>query len=159
MKGWYFAYGSNLLRSQFYARTGTPGAGWPPPRRAVLSGYELVFNLLAEDGKCYANITAPGAGVRGVIYPCAADTLALLDAFEQGYARRSVVVSDESGEGLSATTYIGRPGCIARPGVPDTAYLEKIVTGAREHGLSEAFFRELESLDAGTDLPLSNPQF
>jgi cation transport regulator ChaC len=142
---WYFAYGSNLLRSQMYARTGAPEPGSPPPRRAWLPGYVVEFNLLGEDGKFYANIAAPGAGVQGVLYPCAADTLDRLDTYEQGYARHCVVVSDESGEDLSAITYIGLPGCIARAGVPDTAYLEKIVTGAREHGLPDAYLRIIGS--------------
>jgi len=142
---WYFAYGSNLLRSQMYARTGTPAADSPGPKRAWLPGYALLFNLLAEDGKYYANIAAPGTGVQGVVYPCAADTLDRLDAYEQGYARHGVVVADESGDALSAITYIGLPESIAEPGVPDAAYLEKIVTGGREHGLPSAYLRLIAS--------------
>jgi gamma-glutamylcyclotransferase (GGCT)/AIG2-like uncharacterized protein YtfP len=134
---WYFAYGSNLLTAQLTARTGHDGAG---AKRAFLPGYRLVFNA----GGRFANIESPGRGVRGVIYPFDEKKLAEMDHFEEGYDREMVEVFDEAGERVRAFVYIAKPTHTAI-GRPAEEYLDRILRGAREHGLPEEYILTIAS--------------
>lgn len=145
MTQWYFAYGSNMLREQMMARTGLPNACDPPPRKAWLDNYQLRFTMRAEDGEFYANIATPGRGVTGVLYACTDATLEVLDEYERGYARHGVTVSDADERCYTATTYIALPQFVAPEGKPSKAYLEKILTGAHEHGLSPQYMASIEA--------------
>lgn len=146
MPRWYFAYGSNLLRRQLYLRTGAPHADAPPPRGAWLPGYRLAFNMLGEDRCIYANIVAPGDGVPGVLYPLTGAGFATLDHFEQGYARLEVVVNDDSGAPCTATTYVALAEHVVPTGSPTRPYLERIIVGARDHGLPKEHIQFLENV-------------
>jgi cation transport regulator ChaC len=145
MDHWYFAYGSNLLSEQMIARTGPIRNGDERPRIARLPNYRLVFNMRGEDGQIYANIVTPGDGGLGVIYRCGPEALDKLDGFEQGYERQDVTVIDDRGVELRAVVYIARPERVTAEGRPSAAYLQKIVTGACQHGLPEEYLRTLEA--------------
>jgi cation transport regulator ChaC len=145
MDHWYFAYGSNLLSDQMVARTGPIRTGDERPRIARLANYRLVFNMLGSDGQIYANIVTPGGGVLGVVYRCGREALQKLDGYERGYERQELAVIDDHGVELPAVVYIARPGKVTAEGRPSDAYLQKIVSGAREHGLSEEYIRALEA--------------
>src|SRR6202035_279355 len=106
MNEWYFAYGSNLWIDQMAARTGPIGQGDDRPRVALLPDHRLVFNMQGNDGQVYANLERPGEGVIGVIYCCSAAALDKLDAYESGYERRPVQVTDEGGISLEAVAYV-----------------------------------------------------
>jgi hypothetical protein len=95
MDEWYFAYASNLWADQMTARTGPLVQGDEPPRVARLPDHRLVFNMQGEDGQVYANVESPGDGVIGVLYRCGPSTLNKLDAYERGYDRCRVLVTDE----------------------------------------------------------------
>ncbi len=146
MDVWYFAYGSNLLRSQMEARTGPIRIEEASPRVARLPGYRLSFNMNGGDGQVYANIVQPGAGVIGVIYRCGPEALEKLDHYELGYVRQQAVVIDTAGQELGAILYVAKPESRCTEGQPSAAYLEKIVTGAREQGLDEGYIRGIEAL-------------
>jgi gamma-glutamylcyclotransferase len=144
MNAWYFAYGSNLWIDQMTARTGPIGQGVDRPRIARLQDHRLVFNMQGEDGQVYANVERPGEGVTGVIYRCSPVALDKLDAHERGYERRRVQVASEDGVTLEAVVYVARADRIATAGKPSSEYLERIVRGARQHGLPEAYVRAIE---------------
>ena len=144
MNDWYFAYGSNLWIDQMTMRTDRIGDGENRPRRALLPNHRLVFNMRGECGGVFANIVFPGKGVLGVLYCCEPDALRRLDAFEQGYDRRRIFVTAENGDQVEAFTYIARRAHVADGHRPSAEYLLRIVTGARQHGLPEAYIRELE---------------
>jgi cation transport regulator ChaC len=136
MDHWYFAYGSNMLAEQLVRRTHeTVRTGEERPRRVRLAGYRLAFNLDGGDGQVYANIVPADGETFGVIYRCTEASLQILDGFERGYNRISLPVVDEEGREYSAVAYIARPECITDEALPSDAYLTRIVTGAREHGL------------------------
>jgi gamma-glutamylcyclotransferase len=145
MDHWYFTYGSNLLSDQMVARTGPIRTGDERPRIARLPNYRLVFNVLGDDGCIYANIAQPGNGVLGVVYRCGEDALEKLDEYEHEYERQEVVVIDGNGIDLVALVYIAKPEHVTVGGAPSAAYLRKIVTGAREHGLPEEYIRAIEA--------------
>ncbi len=151
MESWYFAYGSNLWIDQMIARTGAIGHADHPPRIAHLADHRLVFQHLEPAGPAYANILCPGDGVLGVVYRCSAAELERLDRYEGGYDRQPVTVIDQQGEVLAATTYV----VISRPaatfGRPGPEYLQRIVTGARQHGLPEEYIAQVIRIaSAGT---------
>jgi gamma-glutamylcyclotransferase len=143
MNEWYFAYGSNLWIDQMAARTGPIGQGDDRPRVARLPDHRLVFNMQGEDGQVYANVEPLGEGVIGVIYRCSPAALDKLDAYECGYERQRILVTDEGGITLEAVAYIARADRIASAGTPSAEYLERIVRGARQHGLPETYIREI----------------
>lgn len=139
MDVWYFAYGSNLLVEQMIERTGAIGHADDPPRIARLSGYRLVFQSLEERGPAFANIHRSDDEVHGVVYRCSSAHLSILDVYESGYERLVISVSDQQGEVLEAVAYIVNPAQPARFGRPSDEYLDRIVTGARQHGLPEPY--------------------
>lgn len=144
-KEWYFAYGSNLCVERMVRRTGPVDAGEEGSRIARLPGYRLVFNMLGDDGRVYANIMQPGEGVIGVLYRCGEAALAALDVYEEGYDRRQVVVTLESGETREAMAYVARPECTISNGRPSAEYLGIILRGARRQGLPEAYIASIEA--------------
>ena len=136
---WYFAYGSNLWIDQMIARTGPVDRGLPPSRIARLANYRLVFQSLSSDGQSFANIIRAEEEVLGAAYCCAPGALAKLDCYERGYERRPVIVTDDCGQRLPAVAYVMLAEHGAKFGRPSSQYLWKIITGARQHGLPEAY--------------------
>jgi gamma-glutamylcyclotransferase (GGCT)/AIG2-like uncharacterized protein YtfP len=147
MDEWYFAYASNLWADQMTARTGPLVQGDEPPRVARLPDHRLVFNMQGEDGQVYANVESPGDGVIGVLYRCGPSTLNKLDAYERGYDRCRVLVTDERGVAVAAVAYVAKADRIANGKQPSANYLEKIVRGARQHGLPEAYIRAIAAIE------------
>jgi len=143
---WYFAYGSNLWTEQLVARIGPLDDAADKPRIARLANYRLVFQHLDVTSAAYADIVTPGDGVIGVVYRCTSEQLDRLDIHEGGYDRQAVTVIDEQGESLSAMVYIMTPTPSLRFGKPTNAYLRKILRGAREHHLPEAYMRQIEAI-------------
>ena len=143
---YYFAYGSNLWIEQMVRRIGPVDRsdGWP--RRVSLAGYRLVFDMQGEDGNVYANIEPKTeSNVLGVVYRCTPEALQIMDQYESGYERRQVSVISENGERLDVTTYVALTDHVTSVGnLPTNEYLKRIVTGATEQGLPEAYIREIE---------------
>jgi gamma-glutamylcyclotransferase len=150
---WYFAYGSNLSGEQMALRTHREYAS-DRRRAARLPGYRLAFNMLADDGAIYANIMPAGESVLGVLYRCEESALKLLDLFESGYQRQQLMVVDEQGSEVSAVVYVALPETVIAAGRPCAAYLERIVSGARSHGLPGDYISMVMSL--ATDHALEN---
>jgi gamma-glutamylcyclotransferase (GGCT)/AIG2-like uncharacterized protein YtfP len=144
----YFAYGSNMSVKQMIARTGPICRDERYPRTARLLGHRLAFNMGAEDGHVYANIMPGGDGVVGVIYRCDVEVLDKLDVYERGYERRrvEVLVDDEP---TSAIAFVVLPEFLAAERAPSAEYLERIVTGARDHRLPDDYIRLIEAIAAG----------
>jgi gamma-glutamylcyclotransferase len=143
---WYFAYASNLSLDQMAARIGPLDRLSFRPERALLPRHRLVFNMHDGGGQTYANIVAPGDGVLGVVYPCTSAALDQLDRFENGYVRRHVTVITAHGHELKACAYFADDSHIMNGRTPSFEYLRRIVTGAREHALPDAYIRAIVAL-------------
>ncbi len=143
MSEWYFAYGSNLCIEQVIARIGPIDQ---EPRRARLPAHRLAFNMRWQDGQVYANLIPASASALGVLYRCSAEALTKMDAFEIGYQRRHVRVVLEDGVDVSAIAYIAEVAYVAEETQPGAEYLQRILRGARRHGLPEDYLRGIEQL-------------
>jgi cation transport regulator ChaC len=144
---WYFAYGSNLLVDQKEDRTGQIRQAL----RARLPGYRFAFNKRGDKGQIYANIIPDESHeVWGVIYLCNPAAIKEMDKREGvsggHYARQTVQVITDTGKEVSAETYIGGSDHLCDEGRPTDEYLNRILDGARHHGLPEEYILAIERL-------------
>lgn len=134
----YFAYGSNLCVRQMAQRC--PDATDPQP--ATLADHDWLIN---ERGVATVE-PFTGSEVHGVIWQVSDRDLATLDSAEGvplRYRRDRLTVA--TGNGPSpAWVYIDHR---VEPGPPRAGYLERILDGARHHGLPHRWIAFLERWD------------
>jgi gamma-glutamylcyclotransferase len=104
---YYFAYASNLNRSQMAERC--PSA--VPRFTADLPNHKLIFTGYSRlrAGATATVIGAKGSMVRGAVYEVSAAGMLKLDKHEgvpELYRRHNVIVYTESGQRIEAVTYI-----------------------------------------------------
>jgi cation transport regulator ChaC len=145
---WYFAYGSNLWIDQKVERTGAIRTGDERPRIARLKDYRLAFNKRGARGQVCANIRhSAGDEVIGVVYRWGLKARQTMGrCYEIGYDEENVEVTTDQGEKLEAVTFVARPENVCDESTPSAGYLEKIITGARQHGLPEEYIRRIEQI-------------
>lgn len=134
----YFAYGSNLCVQQMARRC--PDA--TEPRRAMLADHDWLIN---ERGVATVEPFA-GAEVHGVLWQLSDRDLATLDSAEgvpARYRRDELTVMTEHGPS-KAWVYIDHR---VEAGPPRPGYLERILDGARHHGLPRRWIQFLERWD------------
>ena len=122
---YYFAYGSNLNRSEMRVRC--PGA--KPLTPATLAGWRLTFRGVADIEP------APDAAVPGALWRLDHVDLRSLDRYEGAphlYERRLLEVDTESGP-LEAIAYVMTSDDYL--GLPSPWYFERIVEGYADWGL------------------------
>jgi gamma-glutamylcyclotransferase len=144
---WYFAYGSNLSVYQKTVRTGTIREA----RRCRLHGYRLAFNKWSDSRGLCANIVPDEAAtVWGVAYLCDEAAIAELDDCEGvaggHYRHEHVAVVTDAGDVLEALTYVAGEDHVGEEGRPSRTYLDRILAGARQHGLPEEYVRQILEL-------------
>ncbi len=66
------------------------------------------------------------------------------EQFEIGYREHKVKVTTTLGEALNAVTFVAENPC--DEGQPTPKYLDRIVTGAREHGLPEEYIEKVQAI-------------
>jgi gamma-glutamylcyclotransferase (GGCT)/AIG2-like uncharacterized protein YtfP len=128
----YFAYGSNMWTEQMLGRC--PSATTPVV--ASLGGWRLLIN---ERGVATIIRDAEGE-VHGVLWRLGDVDLATLDRLEgvtEGrYDRLTVGVVTAPGATVQAQVYVD-PRCT--PGPARHGYRERLISGAVEHGLPDAY--------------------
>jgi phage replication-related protein YjqB (UPF0714/DUF867 family) len=134
----YFAYGSNLCVRQMAQRC--PDAA--NPRRAVLADHDWLIN---QRGVATVE-PLPGTQVHGVVWQLSDHDLATLDSAEgvpARYRRDQLTVQTEDGPS-DAWVYIDHR---VNLGPPRPGYLERIIDGARHHGLPQHWIDFLRRWD------------
>ena len=138
---WYFAYGSNLDIDQKERRTGEIREA----RRACLPGYRITFDKLGGDRTGKANITPDDTHVVwGVAYLCSGEALTKMDDYEGVLAVTIAARVCRFGANRMRHSMLSlRRGRAVRgsPRPPAPDYLQRIVRGARNHGLPEEYIR------------------
>lgn len=139
----YFAYGSNMDPGQMKHR----GLRVLAVTGAVLDGYRLEFDFPARSrwlGGAADVVGSEGDRVEGALYTLATHVSAM-DPWEGGYRRVPVEVRVmATGETVLAWTYV-----VVERGpamTPSEVYVEQMIVGARELGLSPGYLGMLEDL-------------
>jgi gamma-glutamylcyclotransferase len=135
----YFAYGSNLKKAQMDERNVIIYRY----QKGFIKDYKFEFNKESKDGSSKANITEiTGEIVWGVCFELDAGVFENLRKFEKGYDEQEVVVYGENQEILfKAITFISTKICDK---LPTKDYLDRIVTGAKQHELPNDYIEKLE---------------
>ena len=132
----YFAYGSNINLEQMAYRC--PDAQVAGPVK--LEGWELLFR-----GSGVATIgPKEGAAVHGLLWQLTPDCERSLDRYEgfpHLYEKKSVSVTDKSGQTVTVMAYIMTERYRA-PAVPPTSYYQGILEGYRQNGLPVAALKK-----------------
>jgi gamma-glutamylcyclotransferase len=140
---WYFAYASNMNRTQMRSRAGDIAEDRP----ARLMNYELVFNKKVRGGTAAANIRpAPGGVVYGVLYKISESSYRNLDRFEGApvhYRRIQIEVLDAKSRAVSAEAYIATK--VEKGLHPAPHYLKTILDGAAEHNLPADYIEKIRA--------------
>lgn len=151
----YFAYGSNLDWEQMRKRC--PSASFIGA--ALLSDYRLTFTRRSVKRACGVADAVHEAGrvLWGVVYRISDLDVGKLDKFEgywpgrekNSYWRRECMVFLDGDEKrpLSVWTYFAEPE--AQPPLPNKAYKEQILSGARYWHLPEEYIQLLEGIEVG----------
>ena len=148
-----FAYGSNMNWNQMRERC--------PSSRfvgiAVLRDHKLAFTRKSVNrGSGVADVVAEdGARVWGVVYEITDLDVGKLDAWEgfrpgrdkNSYYRRECLVflDGEDQRPLMVSAYFGDPQ--PNPPLPNAAYRDLILAGARHWHLPEEYVRQLEQIE------------
>ncbi len=136
---WLFAYGTLMdpeKAEKIFKRL-------PNAKVAYLPGYEVVFNKKGEKGG-NPNLK-PGKGVWGVVYEVNEKDLRRLDLVSPKYERIAVDVLVD-GKPCKAWVYIAKREYTDDGLKPDRSCVERMIRGARFHGLPEDYIKWLESL-------------
>jgi len=153
----WFVYGSSLDREAFAAWASQHGYRLPDlskARPARLRGFRLAFDAPSRSwgGAVASLVESPGDHVEGLALPLPGEARGLVDHKEGAisglYAPFHVSLDPvDGGAPLSAVAYRSAPARrLPSEEVPSPAYLEVLLKGARQVGLSPEWVARLESL-------------
>ncbi|MGO7347827.1 RES domain-containing protein [Rhizobium ruizarguesonis] len=140
----YFAYGSNMHTERLRFRT----RGCKPIGLATLVGHQLRFHKSSNDGsaKCDAFWTGESTDiVVGVLYNIPSSEKASLDKAEglgKGYDEATITVMTPDGKAVDAVTYLASEGAIDEKLKPYQWYKDFVESGAKEHGIPDAYVQK-----------------
>jgi len=140
----YFAYGPNMERAQM--KRLCKGSRFVSAAR--LRDHQLIFPRRSDrwGGGIAGLKAAPGKVVEGVLYEVSEADQKILNQAEdhpRSSLRRMVTVEKFTGENLKAFTYFTL-GSGDYP--PSRRYMEKLISGAEEHNLSDSYIVQLEAI-------------
>ena len=156
---YHFGYGSNL-RASFVQDKLLPSAKFV--MKGYLPNYEVQWPVWSDEygGGISSIVEAPGQIVEGAIYECSQDDLEKLDyipgLYVPQYKRETFVVLGEDGNWYSVELYrLWEP---KGPFPPSRIYVEGMLEGAKEIGVSPDYLEKIEgwfreSIVAGSDEP------
>ncbi len=123
---------------------------WLDVRRAILKGFEIVFNAYSPAWRGgIANLREnEGARIIGVAYKITPDQLARLDAFEgvpSRASRRTILIEVEGVGEVKAVTHIAanpRNALVQ----PSKEYLSAMYRGVRQHSIPDDILKTLQKV-------------
>jgi len=153
----YFAYGSNLSKEQMKDR----GITVKNTEIAELPGWKLAFTIYSDTWKGGVGdiVPDPEKKVEGVVYTIPCDNLKNLDHYEGrkvednmevGMYRRQYLPVKKADGWKTVLTYLVNRTVEYKSTVdyrPSKDYLETIISGAEEHGLSEGYLKWLKNIE------------
>jgi len=153
----YFAYGSNLCKEQMKRR----GITIEETMIAELPGWRLAFTIHSNawKGGVADIIPDPKKKVEGIVYSIPNDDLKSLDYYEGrkvddgieiGMYRRQYLPVKKAEGWKTVLTYLVNRTIESKSTSdfkPSKEYLETIISGAEEHGLSEGYLNWLKNIE------------
>jgi len=153
----YFAYGSNLSERQMKNR----GITVIDTEIVELPGWKLAFTVYSDtwNGGVGDIIPDPKGKVEGILYTIPTENLKNLDHYEGrnvednlevGMYRRQYLPVKKSDCWETVLTYLVNRTIEYKSTVdlkPSKDYLETIILGAKEHGLSEGYLNLLKNIE------------
>ena len=143
----YFAYGSNLDRAQMERREVSYTSAHP----AVLKDFKLAFTARSDSwaGGVADVVEAPGSAVEGVLYQVSGgmESLDLYEGVADGFYRRKGVEVHVAGHGGAEPAVIYEVCEKLTHQPPSARYMDAIIRGALEGGLSEAYVDMLKKIN------------
>ncbi len=154
---YYFAYGGDMFSKTLLKRLNWSTSDYARlkemnPQRAILNGYSMAFDHPSQDGSSTANIQQElNSSVEGVLYKLPPSVLEFLDKANPGYMRREIEVAsvdEKATKPITAQAYISEE---RRSGLyPTQDYLNLLIQGARERGLSPEYINKLATTNTVT---------
>jgi cation transport regulator ChaC len=90
---------------------------------------------------------SPGDAVIGVVYRWSKAAREKMGGeYEKGYVQQVVEVTTDLDQALSAVTFVADADNLCGEGQPPVKYLQKIISGARQHDLPQEYIRQIQSL-------------
>lgn len=143
---WYFAYGSNLSKSQMQNRVGA----WKESRKVLLRGWKLLFNVHSVRwGGGTANIVQTSNSndlVYGVVYLITESQLEILTKKYEKVSPQNITVESDR-QKIIAKVYLFKQDNPKLKVAPK--YLKTIIKGLIDHGYSDDVIHSV-SLEAGS---------
>lgn len=140
----YFGFASNLKTSLLEERIGGPVEEFMSAR---LANYGFRFNKRNKDGSARANmILSEEEDVYGVVYKIHSQYYDKLCTTEPGFKLIEVQVETDSSY-VKALTFLSEEN--TENIIPETSYLNTILTGAKEHALPEEYQVFIKILASG----------
>jgi gamma-glutamylcyclotransferase (GGCT)/AIG2-like uncharacterized protein YtfP len=143
----YFAYGSNMKLARLAKRA--PSVKVQGCVR--ISGKQMVFNKISQDGSGKANIVdAQSRTTWGVLFEIDENDIPKLDDAEKGYDKQELLVIDNNEKTFSAFTYVSQK---TNDGLmPYDWYLTLIIQGAEENNLPKGYVESLKIIGSMPDV-------
>jgi gamma-glutamylcyclotransferase len=153
----WFIYGSSLDREAFAAWATEHGYRMPDFGTAFaarLDGYRLSFDVLSRfwGGPVGSLLPAEGSSVEGLVLPLGGDARGLVDHKEGAIsglyeAFPVTAVRLDSGEAVDVYAYRTTAARrLPKEGAPAPRWLETVIKGARDAGLSEPYVSSLTTM-------------
>lgn len=133
---YYFAYGSNMNIGQMAFRC--PAA--EVVENVRVEGYRLAFCGRPSGNGVATILPQEGSHVDGVLWKITKECERNLDYYEgypHLYGKETITVKNAEGKERDVTVYIINEPYKSQPSVPSSVYLEGILEGCRENGISE----------------------
>jgi len=151
----WFLYGSSLDRQAFRAWAGEHGYAPPDLSRAFaarLDGWRLAFDVASRywGGAVGSLLPAPGRSVEGLALPMPGSARGLAEHKEGAvsglYVPQPVEVAPlAGGPAAAAVAWVSSPDRrLPAEAPPSATWLDAVIRGARDAGLSAAWIAELE---------------
>lgn len=147
----YFAYGSNMSSRRLTSRVSGVGLLGV----AKLARHTLRFHKIGSDGSAKCDVIHTGSldhFVMGVVFRITDSQKPILDKIEGlgvGYEEKTIELKSLSGEDIEASTYIATHVDPALK--PYHWYKHHVLTGAREHGLPDAYIEQISAIESIDD--------
>ena len=145
---YYFAYGSNMNLGQMAFRC--PAA--EVVENVRVEGYRLAFCGRPSGSGVATILPEEGSHVDGVLWKITKECERSLDCYEgypHLYGKETICVKNADGKERDVTVYTIKEPYKSQPSVPSSVYLEGILEGCRENGISEKAVLEVQRIPEG----------